>query len=169
MREADLTTFMCRTNIMEIWEPKAPGTLWALPGLLGGSTSHAEFNNSDKICRENQNRHFMFSNSPLPPHPRKLCLFWDSAGKYGWTRQATDDNIISRMRIACWITKATDTHKHTYLRIVKSYCFSMATMVTWTRLTVTLYVHCLSCPYLQWKWRRWPPDRRLGKFDSLWR
>jgi len=25
------------------------------------------------------------------------------------TRQATDD-IIQRMRIACWITKATDTH-----------------------------------------------------------
>jgi hypothetical protein len=25
-------------------------------------------------------------------------------------RQATDDNIIRRMRFACWITKATDTH-----------------------------------------------------------
>jgi hypothetical protein len=24
--------------------------------------------------------------------------------------QATDDNIIRRMRVACWITKATDTH-----------------------------------------------------------
>jgi hypothetical protein len=30
--------------------------------------------------------------------------------KYGRTRQATDDNIIRRMRFACWITKATDTH-----------------------------------------------------------
>ena len=26
----------------------------------------------------------------------------------GW--QPTDDNIIRRMRIACWITTATDTH-----------------------------------------------------------
>jgi len=25
-------------------------------------------------------------------------------------RQATDDNLIRRMRIVCWITKATDTH-----------------------------------------------------------
>jgi hypothetical protein len=25
-------------------------------------------------------------------------------------RQATDDNIIQRMRVACWIIKATDTH-----------------------------------------------------------
>jgi hypothetical protein len=31
-------------------------------------------------------------------------------GKYGTVRQVTDDNIIRHMRIACWITKATDTH-----------------------------------------------------------
>ena len=30
--------------------------------------------------------------------------------KYGGARQATDDSIIRRMRIACWITKTTDTH-----------------------------------------------------------
>jgi hypothetical protein len=30
--------------------------------------------------------------------------------KYGRARQATDDNMIRRMRFACWITKATDTH-----------------------------------------------------------
>jgi hypothetical protein len=30
--------------------------------------------------------------------------------KYGTARQATDDNIIRRMRIACWISNATDTH-----------------------------------------------------------
>jgi hypothetical protein len=29
--------------------------------------------------------------------------------KYGGARQATDDNIIRRMRFACWVTKATDT------------------------------------------------------------
>ena len=28
--------------------------------------------------------------------------------KYGRVRQATDDNTIWRMRIACWITKATN-------------------------------------------------------------
>ena len=30
--------------------------------------------------------------------------------QYGATRQATDDNIIQRMRFACWISKAADTH-----------------------------------------------------------
>jgi hypothetical protein len=30
--------------------------------------------------------------------------------KYGRGTQATGDNIIRRMRFACWITKATDTH-----------------------------------------------------------
>jgi hypothetical protein len=25
-------------------------------------------------------------------------------------RQATDESVIRRMRFACWITKATDTH-----------------------------------------------------------
>ena len=39
--------------------------------------------------------------------------------KYGTAGQATDDNIIRRMRFACWITKATDTHTHTeYLILI---------------------------------------------------
>ena len=29
---------------------------------------------------------------------------------YGRTRQPTDNNIVWRMHIACWITKATNTH-----------------------------------------------------------
>jgi hypothetical protein len=30
--------------------------------------------------------------------------------KYGGAGQATDDNIIQRMRFACWITMATGKH-----------------------------------------------------------
>jgi hypothetical protein len=30
--------------------------------------------------------------------------------EYGAARHATDDNIIRRMRFACWITKATEIH-----------------------------------------------------------
>jgi hypothetical protein len=30
--------------------------------------------------------------------------------KHGTAGPATDDNIIRRMRFACWMTKATDTH-----------------------------------------------------------
>ena len=36
------------------------------------------------------------------------------------------------------------SYKHTLL-ICVTYCFSTTTMVTRTRLDVTLYVHCLSC------------------------
>jgi hypothetical protein len=63
--------------------------------------------------------------------------------KYDTARQATYDNIIQRMRFACWITKATDT-----LRMCNTYCFSTATTVTRTLLNVTLYVHCLSCFFI---------------------
>ena len=59
----------------------------------------------------------------------------------------TDVSIIRLMRFACWPTKATYT-----VRIYNTYCFSTATMVTRTRVSVTrhLYLHCLSffrvCP-----------------------
>ena len=41
--------------------------------------------------------------------------------------QATDDNVIRRTRIACWITMATDTHSEFFLH---------CNMVARTRLTV---------------------------------
>jgi hypothetical protein len=40
----------------------------------------------------------------------KSCYLWENVEKYGTAGQATDDNIIRRMRIACWITKATNIH-----------------------------------------------------------
>jgi len=48
--------------------------------------------------------HFTF-NSFLSEN-RALC---DNVEKYGKARQATDNNVIRRMRVACWITKVTDT------------------------------------------------------------
>ena len=51
--------------------------------------------------------------------------------KHGRAREATDDNIIRRMRFACSITKATYTQG-----ICNAYCFSTATVVTRTRLSV---------------------------------
>ena len=41
---------------------------------------------------------------------RKSCSLCDNVEKYCGTGQVTDGNIIVRMRTACWITKATDTH-----------------------------------------------------------
>ena len=57
---------------------------------------------SDKICWELQNTHFAYHNFLF----RKPCLLWDKMENYGGIRQATFDNIIGRMRIACWMTKA---------------------------------------------------------------
>ena len=53
--------------------------------------------------------------------------------KYGGAGEATDDNIIWRMRFACWITKATHTHS-----ICNAYCFCTAAMVT-GRAPLSLY------------------------------
>jgi hypothetical protein len=50
---------------------------------------------------------------------RKSRRLSDDVEKHGTVRQATDDNIIRRMRIACCITKA----RHT-LRISNTHCFS---------------------------------------------
>jgi hypothetical protein len=47
--------------------------------------------------------------SVTPPPPRKSCRLWDNVETYGTVGQATND-IIWRMRFACWMTKAADTH-----------------------------------------------------------
>ena len=39
------------------------------------------------------------------------------------------------------------THTPTHTHINNTYCFSTVTMVSWTRVSVALYVHCLSCSY----------------------
>jgi len=47
-------------------------------------------NVSDKICRENQETHFVFSKFFFF---RKSCRLWENVGKYGNAGQATDDNM----------------------------------------------------------------------------
>jgi hypothetical protein len=74
---------------------------------------------------------------------RKSGRLRGNVEKCGTARQVTCGYTILHMTFACWTTKATQT-----LRIYTTYCFSTATMVTRTRLYVTLYVHCLSCCFL---------------------
>ena len=60
---------------------------------------------------------------------------------YGRARQATDDNTIQRTRIACWITKAADTHSEYEMLIAlprQQWLGEGASMLR-------LYAHCLSC------------------------
>ena len=70
---------------------------------------------------------------------RKLYRLLENAEKYCRARQATDDSIIRRMRIACWITKATNTHSE-YVILSR---FTTAKMVARAHRNVTLYVHCI--------------------------
>ena len=46
---------------------------------------------------------------PLP-FSRKPCRLCINVDKYGRIRHAISDKITRRMRPACWVTKATDTH-----------------------------------------------------------
>jgi hypothetical protein len=92
-------------------------------------------NVSDKICRENENTHFFVFKNYFSGKSFFYEVMWKSIVEPGRPQMTT-----WRRRIACWVTKAT---KYT-LRVCNTYCFSTATMVTRTRLNITLYVHCLS-------------------------
>ena len=71
-------------------------------------------NVADRSCRESQKTHFML----VSFFSRKSCRLWDNVGKYCRAAQVTDDKIIWRMRFACWITKAADTHVKYVILIV---------------------------------------------------
>jgi hypothetical protein len=38
--------------------------------------------------------------------------------KYGIAIQVTDDNTMRRMRLACWVSKATDMHSEYIIALV---------------------------------------------------
>jgi len=54
---------------------------------------------SDKSSREYQNTHFIFHNFFF--FFTKSWRSWNTVEEYGRAGQATDDNIIQRMRLAC--------------------------------------------------------------------
>ena len=80
---------------------------------------------------------------PLGSHWKGFDENWD------FFEGATNDVTIWRMRVECWISKAICTYGHarTHRPISNTCCFYTARMVRWTRLTITLYVHCTSCSF----------------------
>jgi hypothetical protein len=62
--------------------------------------------------------------------------------KYGTARQATDDNIILRMRFACWITEATDTYSECVILIAFPLRQSLRERASMLRCTFIAYVVC---------------------------
>ena len=71
---------------------------------------------------------------------RKSCRLWNNVWKYGRARQDTDDCINYTAHAHAHCRLDTEDYKHA-LRICNTYCFSTATVVTRTRLNITLYVH----------------------------
>jgi hypothetical protein len=65
--------------------------------------------------------------------------------KYGTARQATDGNTIRRMRFACWITKATDTHSEYLALIAIRWRQRLRERATMLRYTFT------ACPVIHWE------------------
>jgi hypothetical protein len=67
--------------------------------------------------------------------PRNPCGLWGNVENI--VERGRPQMTIWRLRIACWISRLCNTR-----------CFSTATILTRTRVSVTLYVHCLSCSLL---------------------
>ena len=65
------------------------------------------FLEGEKNYRENRNLYSMFNNFLFSEICEVCQIRWKKFGRPG---QATDDNIIGRMLLACWITKTTDIH-----------------------------------------------------------
>jgi hypothetical protein len=98
---------------------------------------------------------------------KSQCL-WDNVEKMWW-RQRTQ--ALWRLRATYWISKPTHaqaqagaraptpthTHTHTHTEICNTYRFSTATVVSWTHLSVTVRVHCLSCTTLLYTYTRSMP------------
>ena len=94
-------------------------------------------NVSDKSCRENQSRHFMFTN-----------FFFENRNFY----EVMQKNIVEygspqmkiwRMCIACWITKATQTHAQKMQYLQLSHCNNScknATHCYFIRTCITVFL-----------------------------
>ena len=93
--------------------------------------------------------------------------------KHGNARQATDNNMIWRMRLACWIPKATNTHSEYIILIVfpqQQWLHERASMLPCYTLPVLLLVRRRvyytvgavflnkSTSLLAFKWSVWGPQ-----------
>jgi hypothetical protein len=116
----------------------------------------------DKSCRENQNTHFVFSNFFFL---RKLCHC--AVYETMWENAVEPDRLqmtIWRMRIACWIPKATDTHSEYVIRTafpLQQKLHECASMLRYTYIAclatsvfllhVFLWILCQNLKHVQYK------------------
>ena len=91
-------------------------------------------NVSDKVV-EKMKRQFMYRN--LLHENRAVCvIMWTNSIEPGRPEMTL---LIGCMRVACWVAKATS------IRICSTYCLFTTAMVTRMCVSVTMYVHSLSC------------------------
>jgi len=94
-----------------------------------------------KSCRENQNTHFTLKKD----FSETYAIYEIMWKRFCTALQATDENEIRRMRLACWVPKAAHTHTHTRAHththtICNIYCFSTRIIVTRKILNITFYI-----------------------------
>jgi hypothetical protein len=106
-------------------------------------------------CKENQNTFyvqlFFF---------RKSCPVRDNVERYG-TGQATDNSIIQRLRFACWIIKATNTHRWYVILIVfplQQWLRERASILRYTHIKRLVNINTQYC----WNRSQWPYGLRRG-------
>jgi len=98
-------------------------------------------NVSDKSCTENQNTHFVFSNFFISFENRAVYeIMWKNIVERGRSQMT-----IQRMRVACWIPNATNTHSEYVILIAFALRQWWHKRPSVLRICVTLFVHCLSC------------------------
>jgi hypothetical protein len=84
--------------------------------------------------------HFTFNKCFSP----KSYRLWDNVEKHSRPRQATDGNILLRVRFSCWVTKTTDTQLDYVILTAfpqRKWCREHASILRF-------YIHWLSCIYL---------------------
>jgi hypothetical protein len=121
-------------------------------------------NVSDKSCRGNQNTHFVFSNFSF-----ENLTFYEIMWKY-FPELDKPPMTIWRMRIACWIPKATNTHSGYVILIA----YPLQQWLEERSSIFTLYVQCPSCCELKMSvlkenclLGRYVPYSSVDKYDCL--
>ena len=117
-------------------------------------------NVSDKICKENENTHFVVNNFP-PPSPLESCAIDEMKWK-NILEPSRPQVTIWHMRIACWIPKATNTDSEYVILIalpLQQWLHERASVLRYTY--VTCFIYCLvhlqkwtSCgpsSYIRWQ------------------
>ena len=82
-------------------------------------------------------------------------ILWSQTGCWWQYGGALHDGLV---RLHSRKHTPAPVHPPPHTHIYNTYCFSTATMASWTRLSVTLHVHCLSRSR-----SIWPTARQLNK------